>query len=560
MYVFIRRTASVTRILAVLLVCLVMPLVPDAFGQTADEMVEDARIKMKLKDYGGAESVLKEASKKFPSSIDVARTCVELHEQTGNSEALIKACGKLVELLQLKEVKQGKLDEADGALLKETESKLRELVEIRWDTDAAVRDFVKSGIEACRKLTAAKKLVCACFVYQRLAALETREEEVKKLAQAMGEGNTELLLKPEDEGGDAEKAAKLVVEARDAFDAGKYEDASITCKAALEVDPCRPSAVSLLCDIMDKMGNEEDMFLYGLSYLLLPPQEQTARRAEEMERRMSRASDELKNFFGATKKAVAKIASLVSKAIREKKDSDQEYAMERLCLLTHRTRKLDGILSKSSSKPQTTRKTSKKLKNPVKTGKVLLSDNYSVNNNMWYLRDGYAWIENGKYNVKSDQRIWLCRGPSDFQPGDFYVECEAELSGEDKDFTSGGICFRLQSGNNYYTFLVDTKGRCGVWVVKNGSKRDLTGKELEDTPNGSFGCGISSKYIKKGGAKNLVAVACVGNRIFCYVNRNLVWNGEDDTWLRGQLGCSVHGGNNQYAFDNYKVTEAYLGK
>jgi len=305
--------------------------------------------------------------------------------------------------------------------------------------------------------------------------------------------------------------------------------------------------------------NEDEMFLYGLSYLLLPPQEQTSRRAEELERRISRASEELKNFFSATKKAVSKVSGLVTKAIREKKDSDQEYAMERLCLLTHRTKKLDSILSKSSSEPRTARKTSRKPRNPVKTGKVLLADDYSANRNMWYLRDGYAWIENGKYNIKSDQRIWLCRGPSDFLPGDFYIECEAQLSSQDKDYTAGGICFRLQSGNNYYVFLVDTKGRCGAWVVKNGSKRDLTGKEPGDVPDGSFGCGISSKYIKKGDAKNLVAVACVGTKIFGYVNRNLVWTGEDDTWLSGQVGCSVHGGNNEYAFDNIKIMEAHIG-
>lgn len=527
-----------------------------ALGQSEKEIVEKARIKLKLKEYDEAQTMLEEAAEKYPSSVEVAKARTELYEATGNTESLIKALDRLAELLRLKEVKDGSLSADESTLLKETQSKLRELIEIRLDADMAVDGFADSAVETCRKLISAKEFAGACFVYQRLRLLGEKEPELEKLAQQLGQDKLSLVCRPgESAFGDTEQAAKLVIEARESFKSGNNEEALISCKAALQADPYYASALALLCDIADKMGNKQDMLVSGLSYLLMPVDAQDARQAEGLERRISRASEELKDFFAAAKKAAAKLCSLAAKAVREKKPEDQEYVLDRLVLLTHRTRKADSVLAKAKTSPRTASKPRKTPKKRVKIGRVLYSDDFSTPSNRWYVRDGYAFFEKGEFFVKSDLDSPMSSRLGD-PYSDVYAQTEIRCVGTPKAGRGGGLCIRARGSNNFYFFAVSADGKFGLWVVNNGFKKDLTGKD-KSGPSDMFCC-VPCKYLRRGSEKNLIAIAIAGSKLFCYINEELVFTGEDNALTDGTTGFMVNKGNCMCAFDNFKACDVSL--
>jgi len=50
----------------------------------------------------------------------------------------------------------------------------------------------------------------------------------------------------------------------------------------------------------------------------------------------------------------------------------------------------------------------------------------------------------------------------------------------------------------------------------------------------------------------------VGSKLFCYVNKHLIFTCEENTFQNGTLGFMVNKGNNIYVYDNFKVYEASL--
>jgi len=532
-------------------VCLFLILCSAAVCQTEEGMVENARIKIKLKEYDTAEAILKEALKKYPSSVEVAETLAKLYEQTKKTEELVEAYNSLIRILQLKEVNEKSLSAKESALLKETQKKLTELVRIRTEADAAILQFSKDAQWSCKRLALLKRYAEASYIFQRLCSLKVDEEEVKKVAELLGQENAQIMKRPESDKGDTETAQKLLLEAQKLFKGGKLDEACVTCKAALEADPGQAAAVALLYDIKEKMGKTEEMLVYGLSYLLFPADDQSAARAEEIEKCFSKSSDELKSFFEATKKCADQICSLTRKAIREKRENDLRYAVERLVQVSHRTKKVDSILSEASAFSGSE---GNKL---VQIGKLLVSDDFSKPSNLWYQREGYAFYENGRFIVKSDLEMpFLPRYSVDFKPNDFYAEFEIELIGEAKALTAGGLCFHVESNSTYYAVMISPDGNFGAWLINKGVKKDLTGREKGDSS--TLACSVPSKYIKRGKSKNTIAVAFVGNKLFCYLNKALVFTCEENSRIKGTVGFIANKGNNAYAFDNFKVYEVSL--
>jgi len=71
-------------------------------------------------------------------------------------------------------------------------------------------------------------------------------------------------------------------------------------------------------------------------------------------------------------------------------------------------------------------------------------------------------------------------------------------------------------------------------------------------------CCSDSKHIKRGNKKNLIAVAFVEDRLFCYINGHLVFSCGEGSYRKGLLGFVVNTGYDTYAYDNIKIYEASL--
>jgi tetratricopeptide (TPR) repeat protein len=525
-----------------------------AVGQTEEEMLTDARVKMKLKDYSAAEAILKEASQKYSSSVEIAETLVRLYEQTKNTEELIEACTRLIAILQLKEVKEKNLNSRESSLLKETEKKLAELVKLRDQTDAAVEQFVKEATGIYKNLVSQKNNVEASYLFQRLSCLVSKEE-AEKLVQELGKENTELVSRPGSlSGANTEQAEKLLVDANKLVKQGKLDEAYITCKAALEADSGLAAARALLFSITKKMGKSEEMILHGFTYMLFPPEEQTTVYTEEIEKALCAASADLKKFFEVTGKCADEMCKTVEKAISEKRKTDIEYILERLALLTHRTKKVESILSKA----QTMLEAQAQTKDPIILGKLLVSDDFSTPSNRWH-QCPRCFYEKGTLIVKADKNCIGSGYASDFTPENFYLEAEMELIGDVKETTAGGLCFRSVSTDTYYAFMISPNCKFGVWLIEARRKKDLTGKGKQAP--GQFPCSVPCKHIKGGKAKNVIAVACYDNHLYFYVNRRLIFACEEGSYKQGSkqggIGFLVES-DNAYAFDNFKVYEASL--
>ncbi|TET32915.1 MAG: hypothetical protein E3J72_18475 [Planctomycetota bacterium] len=218
-------------------------------------------------------------------------------------------------------------------------------------------------------------------------------------------------------------------------------------------------------------------------------------------------------------------------------------------------RKLTG----ESAKPAKKKKPGKLA--GVKLGKLLMSEEFSRPNADWYMRDGWAFMEDGKYMMNSATSPLNARYKTAFRPAGFYVETEIKLEGNVKKYSAAGLCYQVQNNQTFYILYISPQGKFGAWAVKDGHKKDLTGKERSNAPVGTFECCVSSKYINKGKAKNVIAVGVVGTKHFFYINKHMVFKCDDYTITNpGTLGCSVNAGSHTFSFDNFKTYEATLAR
>lgn len=551
------RTYRVSGFLLAILVISGLLLCDEVRGKSEKDLVDKARVKIMLKEYDEAAAILEEARQKYPASVPVAEASVTLHEETkADVELLMDAYKNLIRLLELKKVTDESLNTKDSRLLRQTEKKLAEVAEIRLGVDAAVKEFTIESIKFCRTLAKQKKYVESSFVYQRLSTVTKGgelESEIEELAEGL-KGKAALVKMPGSSSVTGDKEArKLILNAQKLFKKGKYDEARLVCKAALEADPEFAPAWALLCDIAQKTGDTAGVLKNGLTYLLFHPEDQSAKRAERIEKQVVKSSPELRAFFSLTAKSADTICKLARKAIRGKKNSDLEYALGWLVAMTHRTRKVDNVLSKASSVPKA------KSKNPFKLGRLLISEDFSKESKHWYQGEGLAFFKDGKYHVKSEPRaIRTFRYYSDLKPGDFFVEAEMQLIDKAGPGAAAGFCFRLSSDNTYYAFMISADGKFGAWLLDGGRKKDFTGKE--EGLSAALTCCVASKEIKHDKAKNILAVGFVGSKLYCFVNKRVVFTCEDDTYKNGLVGFIVAHGGHEFAFDNFKLYEATIRK
>lgn len=202
---------------------------------------------------------------------------------------------------------------------------------------------------------------------------------------------------------------------------------------------------------------------------------------------------------------------------------------------------------------------SDKSKGPVgkkdfKLGKLVVSEDYSTPSNHWYQRDNFCWYKNGKYFVQSEPGFtYSSRYEEKFRPSDFYMEVELRLLEKQTEGAAGGFLFCHNSDGSCYFYMITFEGKFGAWVnSRTTGKKDFTGKEVG--PPQKLTCSATSKHIKKGKSKNLLAVAKVGTKMFCYVNKKKILSFEDAAVSSGCVGFMVNPGS-KYEYDNFKLYE-----
>lgn len=321
-------------------------------AQTEKDLLEQAAVKLKAGKTHEAIDILEQAQKKYPLSAEIAETRLKLYEKTkADTELVIDACGTLADALKHQEVEEGKLTGRTRSLLKKTEKKLDELLKTRREVDTAVKEFVAAGMAICQSLAEQKKLTEASYAYQRLGGLEPGqlglEKEFSELAAALG-GNAALLKRPAagPDRGNAE-VKKLLREARIYLRRSKLDEARISCKGALEIDPNMIDAFEILSDIAAGKKDPRELLTYGLGYLLFPAHEQSADRVDEIAKKILDTSPELGMFFENTERAAVETCDAVDAAMKKRNSSDAHYALLRLGRLSPATKNLESTLKKA---------------------------------------------------------------------------------------------------------------------------------------------------------------------------------------------------------------------
>ena len=336
-----------------------------------------------------------------------------------------------------------------------------------------------------------------------------------------------------------------------ALEDGKVEKAREQFEKALKRYPCHAGAVVELGRLLTEALDSKALIkLYGDWLKALKSNDNTTQKQLEVSEKLKAELRSFEELDKIDKKYAKKFVTL-AKSLRRKDEAAAAEACQKALELDPENSYAAGLYKKiAGSEPP------KKLAN-VKMGNALFSDDFSKPTNMWYQREGYAFYEKEKFFVKSDlEAPFSARYSVDFKPGDFYIESVIQLAGKAKAGTAGGICFRVSASNTFYAFMIAPNGKFGVWLVNKGYKKDLTGKEVG--PEIDLTCCIQSKHIKRDKAKNTIAAAFVGSKLFCYVNKHLIFTCEENTFQNGTLGFMVNKGNNIYVYDNFKVYEASL--
>lgn len=318
----------------------------NVLADSEKELIEKIQIKIKLQKYEEASVLLKESQEKYSSSVKLAELAVILREKLAtNREELVNAYRRLIEVIQWKEVNEGKLSPEESKLLKETQKKLEELIKTTRTIDATIEEFVSVSTNICRDLISVKKYPEASFVFHRLCIVGLEEEEKGKLLEELGQENSEIVKEHNGSfSSELEKAKKFILDAQESLKKNSLDEAMIACQAGLEIEPNLAIAYAILCEIAERMKKKDTMLISGLTYFLFPLEVQSFERAEKIEICIRKASPELNKFFNETTKAAEKICNLAKKAFQEKKNLDLEYALQRLSSLTHRTKKVEAVI------------------------------------------------------------------------------------------------------------------------------------------------------------------------------------------------------------------------
>jgi hypothetical protein len=133
----------------------------------------------------------------------------------------------------------------------------------------------------------------------------------------------------------------------------------------------------------------------------------------------------------------------------------------------------------------------------------------------------WSWSAN-QLAVSLTKKQWIGYNSPDGTYDDFGAETEAQATSS--EYAEYGIRFRAEK-DNYYIFAVSTTGKYYV-------QKKVDGEWAAPDPVKS----TASDYIKKGKAKNTLAVLAQGSQISFYINGFLVKTITDDSIASGSVG------------------------
>jgi serine/threonine protein kinase len=110
------------------------------------------------------------------------------------------------------------------------------------------------------------------------------------------------------------------------------------------------------------------------------------------------------------------------------------------------------------------------------------------------------------------------------------ITLEASLQEDSHPASAYGIAFRYQDENNYNVFAADGMGRYSIWVLTDGTWRELRAESESWTED---------EIIEPIGGQNRLVVDIVGNRFTGYVNNRRVTQVFDETFTDGRVGIYI---------------------
>ena len=149
-----------------------------------------------------------------------------------------------------------------------------------------------------------------------------------------------------------------------------------------------------------------------------------------------------------------------------------------------------------------------------------------------------------KFTISVKKKQWLGLNWPDGTYDNFGAETEAQPT--TNDYAEYGIVFRVSGDTDtrsYYIFAVTTDGKYYVQKKINGTWADTDPVKA-----------TTSSYIKKGTARNTLAVLAQGSQLSLYINGSLVKTITDDSNTDGQVGIFAATGDN----DSAEVTFSHL--
>lgn len=110
------------------------------------------------------------------------------------------------------------------------------------------------------------------------------------------------------------------------------------------------------------------------------------------------------------------------------------------------------------------------------------------------------------------------------------ITMEAALQEDSHPASAYGVVFRYQDENNYNVFATDGMGRYSIWVLTNGTWRELRGETESWTRN---------EVVESIGSQNRLTVDIIGDRFTGYVNNRRVTRVNDESFTAGRVGIYV---------------------
>jgi hypothetical protein len=148
-----------------------------------------------------------------------------------------------------------------------------------------------------------------------------------------------------------------------------------------------------------------------------------------------------------------------------------------------------------------------------------------------------TWAPN-QFIITLKKKQWIGLSWPDGTYDNFGAEAVAQPTTD--EYSEYGIVFRVSGDNtdtrSYYTFAVTTDGKYYVQKKVNGKWADTDPVKA-----------TASSYVKKGKARNTLAVLTQGSQISLYINDSPVKTITDDSITEGQVGIFIATGDNDSA-------------